>query len=106
MRPVAAGAAGSGCGHIPSQPVGPPIDDNASPSLAPNRGFARGSVWYNIWLMADEPGWSQFVDCRYRGSTRILRLKADGVEQCEQTGRAYSTKGGVPDNAVQTMVCR
>jgi hypothetical protein len=56
--------------------------------------------------MADEPGWSQFVDCRYHGSTRILRLKADGMEQCEQTARAYSTKGGVPDNAVQTMVCR
>jgi hypothetical protein len=91
---------------VMSQPVGQPIDDNAPPSLVPDRGLARGSVWHNIWLMGDEPGWSHFVDCRYRGSTRILRLNADGVKQCEQTARPYSTKGGVPDNAMQTMVCR
>jgi hypothetical protein len=89
-----------------SQPVGQPIDDNSPPSLVPDRGYARENVWHNIWLMGDEPGWSHFIDCRYRGSSRILRLKADGVKQCEQTARPYSTKGGVQDNAVQTMVCR
>jgi hypothetical protein len=88
-----------------SQPTGEAIDDSSPPSLVPDRGFARGSVWHNIWMMGDEPGWSHFVDCRYRGSTRILRLKADGLKQCEQVARSYSAKRGVANDAVQTMTC-
>jgi hypothetical protein len=88
-----------------SQPVGQPIDDSAPPSLVPDRGYVRGGVWHNTWIMGDKPGWSHFVDCQYRGSQRILRLKADRLKQCEQTAQPYSTKGGVADNAVQTMVC-
>jgi hypothetical protein len=88
-----------------SQGVGKPIDENAPPTLVPDRGYARGDVWHNLWLMRDEPGWSHFVDCRYRGSPRVLRLKADGLKQCEQTARPYSTKTGVADDAVQTMAC-
>jgi hypothetical protein len=55
--------------------------------------------------MGDEPGWSHFVDCTYRGSSRVLRLKADGLKQCEQTARPYSARTGVATGAVQTMVC-
>src|ERR1022692_4138315 len=58
---------------ILSQPLGQPIDDSSPPSLVPDHGFARGNVWHKIWLMGDEPGWARFIDCRYRGSTRILR---------------------------------
>jgi hypothetical protein len=36
-------------------------------------------------MMAAELGCSHFGDCRYRGSKRILRTKADGMKQCEQT---------------------
>jgi hypothetical protein len=89
-----------------SQPTGRPIDEVSPPTLVPDRGYARDKVWHNIWLMGDEPGWSHFLDCRYRGSERVLRLKADGLKQCEQTVRPYSPKGRVADNAVQTMVCR
>ena len=88
-----------------SQPVGQPIDDSSPPSLVPDRGYARGNVWHNVWNMGDEPGWSHFVDCQYRGSHRILRFKADGLKQCEQTAQPYSARAGVADNAVQTMVC-
>lgn len=88
-----------------SQPTGTPIDERSPPSLLPDRGFARDEVWHNIWLLGDEPGWSHFVDCRYRRSQRVLRLKADGHKRCEQTARPYSAKGGVGDNAVQTMKC-
>jgi hypothetical protein len=88
-----------------SQPTGKAIDDRSPPSLVPDRGFPKGNVWRNIWLMGDEPGLSHFIDCRYRGSERILRLKADGLKQCEQTAKPYSTKGGVADNAAQMMVC-
>ena len=88
-----------------SQPTGQAIDDNAPPSLVPDQGYARGNVWHNIWIMGDEPGWSHYVDCQYRGSQRILRLKADGLKQCEQTAKPYSAKGGVANDAVQAMVC-
>jgi hypothetical protein len=88
-----------------SQPAGEPIDEAAPPSLVPDRGFARGDVWHNLWRIDDQPGWSHFVDCRYRGSQRILRLKADGLRQCEQTARPYSPKAGIADNAAQTMAC-
>jgi hypothetical protein len=88
-----------------SQPTGTPIDERAPPSLVPDRGFADGTVWHNIWLLVDQPGWSHFVDCRYRGSPRILRLNADSLKQCEQTARPCSFKGGVADNAVQAMKC-
>jgi hypothetical protein len=88
-----------------SQPAGQPIDDSAPPSLVPDQGFARGSVWHNIWIMGDDSGWAHYVDCQYRGSKRILRLKADGLKQCEQTAQPFSAMGGVSDNAAQTMVC-
>lgn len=88
-----------------SQPTGEAIDETAPPSLMPDRGYARGNAWHNFWIMGDEPHWSHFVDCQYRGSARVLRLKADGVKQCEQTAQPYSAAKGVADNAVQTMVC-
>ncbi|HKM52153.1 MAG TPA: hypothetical protein VJY33_02020 [Isosphaeraceae bacterium] len=87
------------------QPTGEQIDDSSPPSLMPDRSYARGSVWHNIWLIGDEPGWLHFVDCRYRGYERILRLQADGLKRCEQTARPYSVKGGLAGNAIQTMVC-
>jgi len=88
-----------------SQPVGEPIDDNAPPSLVPDRGFAQGNVWHNVWSMGDEPGWEHYIDCHYRGSKQILRLRADGLKRCEQTARPYSAKQDVADNAVQTLAC-
>ena len=88
-----------------SQPIGQPIDESAPPSLVPDQGYARGNVWHNIWKMDDESGWAHFVDCQYRGSKRILRLKADGLKKCEQTAQPYSAKTGVANNAVQTMAC-
>jgi hypothetical protein len=88
-----------------SQPTGEVIDETAPPTLVPDRGFARGDVWHNVWLMGDEPGWSHFVDCRYRGSPRVLRLNADGLRRCEQTARPYSVRRGVAEEAAQTMAC-
>jgi hypothetical protein len=88
-----------------SQPIDQSIDDTSPPTLVPDRGYARGSVWHNTWLMGDEAGWSHFIDCRYRGSSRVLWIKADGLEQCEQTAQPYSAKAGIADRAMQTMAC-
>jgi hypothetical protein len=90
---------------ILSETTGRPIDDSAPPSLVPDRGFARGNVWHNIWTMGDEPGWSHYVDCKYRGSPRILRFRADGLKQCEQTARPYDARTGMANDASQTMGC-
>jgi hypothetical protein len=87
-----------------SQPSGEPIDETAPPTLVPDHGFARGDIWHNIWLMGDDPGWSHFVDCRYRGSQQVLRLKADHLNHCEQTARPYSARRGLASD-VQTMTC-
>ncbi len=102
---ITAGSAPLVQAAVVSERTGQPIDDSAPPSLVPDRGYAKGDVWHNIWAMADEQGWSRYVDCQYRGSPRILRLKADGLKRSEQTARPYSTKTGVAENAVQTMVC-
>lgn len=88
-----------------SQPAGEPINEDSPPSLMPDRGFARGAVWHNVWTMGDASGWVHFVDCRYHGSSRVLRLKADGLRQCEQTAQPYSARHGVAHQAVQTMAC-
>ena len=77
-----------------SRPTGQPIDESAPPSLVPDRGYARGNVWHNFWIMGDEPHWSHFIDCQYRGSDRLLRLKADGLHQCEQSERPYPAGKG------------
>jgi hypothetical protein len=82
-----------------------PINDEAPPLLVPDRGFAQGGVWHNIWRMGDEPDWVHYIQCQYRGSTRVLRLQADGLRQCEQTATPYSPARGVADDAVHTLAC-
>lgn len=88
-----------------TQPVGQPINETAPSSLVPDQGYARGDVWHNVWHMADEPEWSHFVDCRYRGSNLVLRFETDGLKRCEQTARPYSAQKGVGHDAMQTMTC-
>lgn len=88
-----------------SQKTGVAIDDSAPPTLVPDRGFARGNAWHNLWDMDDEPGWSHFIQCQYRGSPRVLRLPADGLKRCEQTASPYTVAKGVADDAVHALVC-
>jgi hypothetical protein len=86
--------------------AGETIDETAPPSLAPDRGVQRGDAWHNLWRIGDDgPGWSYFVDCKYRGGAQVLRLKADGLTQCEQVIRPYDAKKP-NENATMTMRCR
>src|ERR1700761_6511161 len=60
--------------------AGETVDEAFPPSLAPDRGVQRGDAWHNLWRIGnDEPGWSYFIDCKYRGASQIVRLKADGL---------------------------
>ena len=46
--------------------IQPSLHDSAPPLLAPDRGFARGTTWHNVWEMGDEPGWAHFIQCQWR----------------------------------------
>lgn len=88
-----------------SEKDGVAIDDKAPPSLVPDRGFARGGTWHNVWILQPEPGWSFYIDCQYRGATRVHRLPAKAVRQCEQTATPYTQRGGVAATATHTLSC-
>jgi hypothetical protein len=81
------------------------INDSAPPYLMPDQGYRRGGAWHNLWLLDGEPGWAYFVECQYLGSRDVLRLKADGLNQCEQVFRPNGAKTGVSDATLQTMQC-
>jgi hypothetical protein len=81
------------------------INDGAPPYLMPDQGYRRGGAWHNVWLLDEEPGWAYFVECQYLGSRDVLRLKADGLNQCEQVFRPNGAKTGGSDAILQTMQC-
>jgi hypothetical protein len=85
--------------------TGVAINDSAPPYLMPDQGYRRGGAWHNVWLLDDEPGWAYFVECQYLGSRDVLRLKADGLKQCEQVFRPNGTKTGGSDATLQSMQC-
>ena len=88
-----------------SERTGVAITTGAPPYLAPDNSYRRGGAWHNIWLLDDEPGWAYFVECQYLGSQDVLRLKADGLAQCEQVFRPNGAKTGGSDATLQTMQC-
>jgi hypothetical protein len=81
------------------------ITTGAPPYLAPDNSYRRGGAWHDIWLLDDEPGWAYFVECQYLGSQDVLRLKADGLKQCEQVFSPSGAKIGTPGAILQTMQC-
>jgi hypothetical protein len=86
-------------------PTGQTIDDKSPPSLAPDTSFEAGKTWHNVWQMKDSPGRSHLIECRYSGTTRILRWKADGLQQCEQIIEPYDPKKGFPAKTRQSLGC-
>jgi len=88
-----------------SERTGVAITTGAPPYLAPDNSYRRGGAWHNIWLLDDEPGWAYFVECQYLGSQDVLRLKADGLKQCEQVFSPNGAKTGTSGATLQTMQC-
>jgi hypothetical protein len=85
--------------------TGVAVNDSAPPYLTPDQAYRRGGAWHNLWLLDDEPGWAYFVECQYLGSQDVLRLKADGLKQCEQIYRPNAARTGASDATLQTMQC-
>jgi hypothetical protein len=88
-----------------SERTGVAITTGAPPYLAPDSSYRLGGAWHNVWLLDDEPGWAYFVECQYLGSQDVLRLKADGLRQCEQVYRPNAARTGGSDATLQTMQC-
>jgi len=80
---------------------GEAIDDAAPPSLVPDSQVIRAGTLHQSWRMnQDGPDWQYHVWCRYSGTTRVLKLAAPGVRQCERLLPAAH-----PDRPPQQMFC-
>jgi hypothetical protein len=82
------------------------IDETATPSLVPDENVIRDGVLRQTWQMnSNGPGWLWYVDCRYRGSKRVLRLDAKGLSRCLRTITPFSKTSGETPRSVQRMAC-
>lgn len=92
--------------EVLSARVGETIDDNSPPSLVPDDERIRAGTLHQTWRMdGDGPGWVRFVDCRFEGSDRVLRLAADHLARCERTMTHFSKVTGTTTLSKETMVC-
>jgi len=82
------------------------IDETATPSLVPEVNAVRDGALQQIWPMnSNGPGWLWFVDCRYRGTKRFLRLDAKDTHRCVRTITHYSKATGESARSTQRLVC-
>ncbi|HUB96188.1 MAG TPA: STY0301 family protein [Stellaceae bacterium] len=92
--------------QILSQPKGEKIDEAAPPSLVPDQTDISGGTLRQFWIMnGSGPGWDFFVDCQYRGTTRILRIEANGVKRCDRTITHYHASGAADKRSVDRLQC-
>jgi hypothetical protein len=100
-----AGATLSGV-QILSQPKGEKIDETAPPSLMPDDTKISGGTLRQYWTMnAAGPDWDFFVDCRYAGTERLLRLDANGVKRCDRMITHYRNSGDPDPRSVDSLRC-
>jgi hypothetical protein len=92
--------------EILSQPKGEKIDETAPPSLMPDETKITGGILRQYWTMNDSgAGWDFFVDCRYAGTTRFLRIEAAGVKRCDRAVTQYRKSGDPDPRSVDSLHC-
>jgi len=92
--------------EILSQPKGEKIDEAAPPSLMPDETKIADGTLRQYWTMNDTgAGWDFFVDCHYAGTTRILRIEADGVKRCDRAITHYRKSGDPDPRSVDRLSC-
>jgi len=86
--------------------AGQPIDDNASPSLVPDMASFRAGTMHQRWQMNQYgDGWQFYVDCRYQGVDRVLRLDAVQVKSCNQFISKFSRDKGESKRSERRLYC-
>ena len=92
--------------QILSQPKGEKIDETATPSLVPDKTTVSGGTLRQYWTMNEAgPGWDYFVDCRYDGTERFLRLEANAVKRCDRMITHYRSSGAADPRAIDSLHC-
>jgi hypothetical protein len=92
--------------EVLSARAGEPIDNTAPPSLVPDSESIRAGTLHQRWRMnQDGPGWSFYVDCRYQGSDRVLRLDAGQVKTCDQFITRFSAAKGESKQSERRLHC-
>jgi hypothetical protein len=92
--------------EVLSAPIGETIDEKSPPSLVPDENTLRAGTLRQSWRMdGDGSGWVRFVDCRYRGSLRVLRLEASHLASCERVVTHFSETSGAGKLSKETMIC-
>jgi hypothetical protein len=86
--------------------AGQPIDDSAPPSLVPDMESFRAGTLHQRWQMNQYgDGWRFYVDCRYQGAERVLRLDAVQVKSCNQFISKFSRDKGESKRSERRLYC-
>jgi hypothetical protein len=85
---------------------GEPIDETAPPSLVPDGESLRAGTLHQRWRMNGYgAGWRFYVDCRYQGSARVLRLDAGAVKSCDRFISKFSRTSGESGQSENSLAC-
>jgi hypothetical protein len=86
--------------------AGEPIDEAAPPTLVPDSETISAGSLHQRWEMnVYGPGSRFYVDCRYRGSERVLRLDAGQVKICERVITKFSRATGESPQSENRLYC-
>ena len=85
---------------------GEAIDETAPPSLVPDNESLRAGTLHQRWRMNGYgAGWHFYVDCRYEGSARVLRLDASAVKSCDRFVSKFSRTTGASTQSQDSLAC-
>jgi hypothetical protein len=85
---------------------GETIDEAAAPTLVPDSETMRAGTLHQRWQMnVYGPDSRFYVDCRYRGTDRVLRLDAGQVKRCEREITHFSRATGESQQSENRLYC-
>jgi hypothetical protein len=85
---------------------GEAIDEKSPPSLVPDSESLRAGTLHQRWQMNGYgAGWRFYVDCRYQGSERVLRLDAGAVRSCDRFVSKFSRTTGASKQSEDSLAC-
>ena len=85
---------------------GEAIDEASPPTLVPDSETISAGSLHQRWQMnVYGPGSRFYVDCRYQGSDRVLRLDAGQVKLCERVVTKFSRTTGESSQSENRLTC-
>jgi hypothetical protein len=85
---------------------GEAIDEASPPTLVPDSETISAGSLHQRWQMnVYGPGSHFYVDCRYQGSDRVLRLDAAPVKICERVVTKFNRATGASPQSQNRLYC-